>query len=73
VTIQPEFWNTSAVRQFFGGVSKMWVNRRMNGDPKFPRAHYFGSKTPHWRISEIRAYAEQCGRAEIPNVDTRAG
>lgn len=60
---EAEFTNTNGVRQFFGGVSKMWVNRRMRLDPKFPRPHYFGLKVPHWRIAEIKAYAEQCERA----------
>ena len=56
--IESEFVRTSAVQNFFGGVSKMWINRRVHSDPDFPRPVYFGTAVPFWRLSDLRAYAD---------------
>jgi hypothetical protein len=31
------------VRQRYGGVSRMWIERRLKSDPRFPRPEKFGN------------------------------
>lgn len=56
-----EFTPTKGVQKFFGGKSRMWVARRRRLDPQFPKPIFFGgSDRPHWRISDLEKYANQC-------------
>lgn len=44
-----------AVRNLFGGVSDMWIYRRLNDDSGFPRPIYLGRRRC-WRMSELEAW-----------------
>jgi hypothetical protein len=55
--VQPVFTPTRGVQTFFGGVSRMWVNRRRRYDPRFPKPVFFGSDRPLWRIADLEKYA----------------
>lgn len=47
----------AAVRDLCGGVSDMWLWRRLNGDPTFPRPIYIG-KRRFWREADVVAWLE---------------
>ena len=60
------------LRTRLGGVSHMWVRRRIKSDPTFPRFIRLAKRTKFWREEEIAAWidqraaltaAEQSGRA----------
>ncbi len=44
-----------AVRELCGGVSDMWLWRRLNDDPKFPKPIYIGRRR-FWREADIVAW-----------------
>jgi len=48
----------AAVRDLCGGVSDMWLWRRLDSDPTFPRPTYI-SKRRFWREREILAWLER--------------
>lgn len=43
---------TSDVRARYGGVSHMWVERRLADDPNFPRPVYI-AKRRFWRLGDL--------------------
>lgn len=59
----PEFYSperriqAQAVRELCGGVSDMWLWRRLEKDPSFPRPVYI-SKRRFWREADIVAWLE---------------
>lgn len=59
----PEFYNperriqAAAVRDLCGGVSDMWLWRRLDSDPSFPRPVYI-SKRRFWREADIVDWLE---------------
>jgi predicted DNA-binding transcriptional regulator AlpA len=54
-----------AVRQLCGGVSDMWLWRRLRDDPAFPRPAYIGRRR-YWREADIIAWLE--AQAEKTNA-----
>jgi predicted DNA-binding transcriptional regulator AlpA len=46
-----------AVRDLCGGVSDMWLWRRLNDDPTFPKPSYI-SKRRFWRETDIVAWLD---------------
>jgi len=42
----------AAVRELCGGVSDMWIWRRLDSDPTFPRPIYI-AKRRFWRESDV--------------------
>lgn len=47
--------SSAFIRQRFGGVSHMWVERRLKGDPTFPRPIYIARRR-FWSLAEITAW-----------------
>lgn len=43
---------TAQLRARYGGVSHMWVERRLKDDPDFPRPLYI-AKRRFWRVGEL--------------------
>ncbi len=43
------------VKEHYGGVSNMWIHRRLKNDPTFPRPRYIG-RLRYWFLSEIIDY-----------------
>ena len=56
---------------FFGGVSAMWLERRLADDPLFPRPRYIAGKR-YWEVEELAAWVEAQPR-EAPDWVTEAG
>jgi predicted DNA-binding transcriptional regulator AlpA len=51
----------AAVRQLCGGVSDMWIWRRLRDDPSFPKPTYVGRRR-FWREADIIAWLEAQGK-----------
>lgn len=43
---------TSQLRARYGGVSHMWVERRLKDDPTFPRPLYI-ARNRFWRLADL--------------------
>jgi len=46
---------TSAVQKRYGDRSRMWIERRLDDDPAFPKPIYI-AKRRYWHLSELVAY-----------------
>jgi predicted DNA-binding transcriptional regulator AlpA len=46
---------TRQLRDRYGGVSQMWIERRMADDPAFPKPVYFGARR-YWPIAALEAW-----------------
>jgi predicted DNA-binding transcriptional regulator AlpA len=51
-SFEAEFVTAAQLRARYGGVSKMWLERRLES-PDFPRPVHLGTRLRHWRMSEI--------------------
>ena len=68
----PKRYLTAAqVRERYGGVSHMWLERRLLGDPDFPRFIKFG-RLRFWDESSLEAWerrqAAQAGKVRTNDV-----
>lgn len=50
------------VRQRFGGVSHMWIERRLKDDPTFPRPIYIAGRR-FWSMQELVAWEKSRPRS----------
>jgi hypothetical protein len=50
------------LRTRYGGVSHMWIVRRLELDPLFPRPYLFG-RFRFFALDEIEAWERTCARA----------
>lgn len=55
---------TAQVRARYGGVSHMWVERRLKDDPNFPRPLYI-AKRRFWRLGELIAWEREVASRSI--------
>lgn len=46
------FLTTRQVRERYGNVSHMWVERRLKDDSKFPQPMYISTRR-YWRLNEL--------------------
>jgi predicted DNA-binding transcriptional regulator AlpA len=51
-------WTSGQVRAYFGGVSAMWIPRRMQADPTFPKPTKIGRRN-FWRVEAIKQWVDQ--------------
>ena len=60
----------------YGGVSHMWLERKLKNDPDFPHPKYFG-RLRFWKIDELEAYersaaaARQIAKTVRPEAESR--
>ena len=47
--------SAAKVRQRYGGVSHMWIERRLQDDTNFPRPIYIG-RLRFWRLAALKAW-----------------
>ena len=59
------------VRERFGGVSDMWLHRRLQDKSGFPRPVYIG-RLRFWRLSELVAWEEKLPRRRVFTVAVRS-
>jgi len=48
--------NSRQTRDFFGGVSEMWLPRRLKNDPTFPRPIPI-AKRFYWRLGDLKRWS----------------
>jgi hypothetical protein len=56
---------TSQLRARYGGVSHMWVERRLKDDSDFPRPLYI-AKRRFWRLAELAAWERSVAARRQP-------
>jgi hypothetical protein len=52
------------VRSRYGGVSDMWVERRLKGDLGFPKPVYI-SKRRYWRLDDLITWERSLARSAV--------
>lgn len=50
-----EFLSAAQVKSRYGGVSDMWIVRKL-ADHSFPKPLTFGTSTRYWRLAELNAW-----------------
>lgn len=48
--------SVAQLRQRYGNVSHMWVERKLKSDPDFPRPVTFGSMFRFFKLADVEAY-----------------
>ena len=62
------FLRAKDVRTRYGGVSDMWLYRKLADERSgFPKPVFFG-RFRYWRLSELIAWERQCASSPPPNV-----
>ena len=61
---KPVFIPTRQLRNRYGGVSHMWVERRLE-DPDFPRPVYLGGRR-YWSVAALEAWEKQAAAEMRP-------
>jgi hypothetical protein len=61
--------SASQLRVRYGGVSHMWIERRLASDPDFPKPE-ISDPQRLWRITTVEAYERLC--ATRPRKQRRA-
>jgi len=52
---KPTYWSAGQVRLHFGGVSSMWIVRRL-ADANFPKPVHLGTSRRYWRVADVVAW-----------------
>lgn len=61
-----QFLTAPRVRRRYGGVSEMWLHRRLtDSDSDFPQPIYMG-RLRMWRIADLEAYERRCAERKLP-------
>jgi predicted DNA-binding transcriptional regulator AlpA len=55
-TSNSRFISGAQVRARYGGMSRIWLDRRVKKDPTFPRPITFGNSRRYWSLAETEAY-----------------
>jgi predicted DNA-binding transcriptional regulator AlpA len=63
--IKPTLIRARAVCGFFGGVSRMWIHRRLADDAAFPKPVWIGGER-FFRLAELEAYAKDAANRAPP-------
>jgi predicted DNA-binding transcriptional regulator AlpA len=54
---KPNLIRTRAVQTFFGGVSRMWIYRRLTDDADFPKPIWIGGER-FFNAAELESYVK---------------
>lgn len=54
------------LRARYGGVSHMWIERKLANDPTFPRPVYISSRR-YWRVGELNAWERNLATQQCPS------
>jgi hypothetical protein len=63
--------SAAQLRARYGNVSHMWVERRLQNDPAFPKPIYFG-RLRFWAIAELEQYERNAAAATRRVAETAA-
>ena len=65
VPARPTTYLTSTqLRARYGGRSHMWIERRLQADPSFPKPRKIG-RLRFWDLDEIEAYERDCAAEAV--------
>lgn len=69
---QAVYINSKQLRARYGDVSHMWLVRKLEKDPKFPRPYRFGVGIArrYWRVDELEKW-ERAKAASAADADGR--
>jgi hypothetical protein len=59
------------LRARYGGVSHMWIERKLQSDPAFPKPKYFG-RLRFWAIAELEKYERDAVTEPRPVAEAAA-
>lgn len=62
---KPTLIRTRGLQNFFGGVSRMWLHRRLRGDAQFPKPVWIGGER-FFRLEELEQYAKDAANRPPP-------
>jgi hypothetical protein len=64
---QRVFITSRQVRNRYGGVSHMWIERRLESDPQFPKPTYFGARR-FWSLAALEGWERDMAarRTKLP-------
>jgi hypothetical protein len=69
---EDQLLSTASVRRRYDDVSHMWVERRLNDDPSFPRPLYI-AKRRFWRLGDLVEWERGlASRPRKPGVEVAA-
>jgi hypothetical protein len=60
---QPVYITSRQLRDRYGGVSHMWIERRLAEDSEFPKPVFFG-KRRFWPLARLEAYERAKARGQ---------
>jgi predicted DNA-binding transcriptional regulator AlpA len=64
--------NAAETRRLLGDVSDMWIHRRLNDDPTFPRPRYV-NHLRFWLRSDLVTWIEQLPRENPESISKGKG
>ncbi len=59
-----ELIQASQVRARYGGVSDMWLHRRLHDNSNFPKPIYI-TKRRYWRLADLVAWERACAALSV--------
>jgi hypothetical protein len=60
------FLTSRQLRDRYGGVSHMWIERRLVDDPEFPKPVYFGARR-FWALADIEVWERTRAAKSLPD------
>jgi predicted DNA-binding transcriptional regulator AlpA len=60
---QADYMSAGQVRVHFGGVSAMWLVRKIQ-DHHFPKPTTFGTSRRYWRVADVVAWEQQRAKTQ---------
>lgn len=59
-----QYIGIKTLRARYGGRSHMWVERKLESDPTFPRPRKFGGRLRLWDVDELVAWEREAAARE---------
>lgn len=64
---EPVYITTRQLRNRYGGVSNMWIERRLADDPEFPKPIYFGARR-FWSLAAVEVWERKTTAKSQPQA-----
>jgi predicted DNA-binding transcriptional regulator AlpA len=61
---KPVYITTRQLRNRYGGVSHMWIERRLADDPTFPKPFYLGARR-YWSVAAVEAWERAAAAKQL--------
>jgi predicted DNA-binding transcriptional regulator AlpA len=70
---EKRYLSSNQLRERWGGVSHMFLQRRVHEDPRFPKPRKFGGRIRFWLETEIEEYEAACVRLDEKIAEIKRG